>query len=999
MNVIVKFTISLNFIHLLHLKLFVLKRLELVKIISIQALLLLLFSCSTNSIKERASLFSQNIAVNAGMNQGVQSNFGNARFLGGPSNNFMDKTEAESNLRKNVSIRDVFAKNITFTQNNGQLERFYDIKGSDLGAIEYYSRNFGGTAYFMKKGIGFGFTNGELDEKAGDLEAEHHLSRKNYYKSINFNLIFENSNDNVEISASNKQVGIINYFKGPVEDHITNIASYEVLTYKGIYNNIDLTYYQTDTKLKYDYLVEPNGNVEDISMDYQGTKSVSINEQGKLEIETEWGILIDDAPYSYQMIDGKQAEVDVRYSINQNGKVGFQVMKGYDKSKRLVIDPPTMTWCSFAGHTTGDGYLMDVAVDDDGNVYGTGNYNSGFPTNSQTTFESNIHGGEDPFVFKLSADGQTMIYAGYVGGDGGVVNERGWGIDVNANGEAYITGHVSDASRFPFTNGVVQNTIGGGLDMFITKINAAGSAIEYSTFYGGSGDDRAYGIAVDSLGNAYVTGTTNSSSGFAIGAGIEQSTLGGAMDAFVLKLNADASAVDFCTYMGGTSDDLGRSIAVNNSGIYITGATGSSASIAKTGGFQTSLGGGSADAFICKFNSDGSQAYGTYIGGSNEDKGEDIAIKENGEAVIGGYTRSTFSQGFPSVNAVQVDNQGLRDAFVVRLNPDGSTVLNATFMGTAQEECLRNSSPFVLDPAQKSSGVDISSSGQIALVLTSATAGLPLVNALVSSPQGGDVGLGDCYLCVLSEDGDSILFSTYFGGTENDYATGGVKFSGADVYIAGSSHSTSLPTTAGVFQPTRAGGGDMPFVVKYSCLQSTVIEDIEDTTSCENFVFPVILGEFLTGDEAYYIDGSGAALNAGDSIFESDIIHLVDPANTCGNEIKFYVSIEECKDTIVDTTDPVDPVDPTDSCIFDIPNAFTPDGDQVNDVWNIACIDEYPNAEIRVFNRWGSLVHQTTGSAYEAWTGNDLPVGSYFYTIELHDSDVQVFKGKISLIR
>ncbi len=1001
------------------------------------SLTLLMSRCSTDmKFNNAKAAFSEDLT------------FGNAP-------NEKTKDARKATIMQQLSVRSIFEKGITFTENKGQLKRFHDVADSKLGDIKYYTRSFGGTAYFMPKGIGFGFLKNESTSNKNSSESP-------IYNSINFNLLFDGANSDVSIISENKQPGILNYFVGPSENHVNNIASYETVSYKNLYANIDLKYYENNGSLKYDYLIHPAGEVSDISMHYEGIKNAVLNEQGELEIETSWGVLKDAAPYSYQLINGSKQEIDVRYTLSENGNIGFKVFEEYDRSKTLVIDPPTLEWASLVGTNTGYGYLMDIEIDADGNIYGTGNHNTGFAANSQNSFESTIHGGDDPFVFKLSSDGTTLLYAGYVGGDGGIVNERSWGIAVNSNGEAYIAGHVSEASRFPFTSGVVQNTIAGGIDMFVTKINAAGTALAYSTFYGGAGEDRAYSIDVDSAGNAYVTGATTSSASFSSGSNIEQSTYAGALDAFVLRLNSDASAVDFCTYLGGTGDDLGRSIAVNNTGIYITGASASSSGVAKTGAADASFAGGAADAFICKFDFDGSQTYGTYIGGSDEDKGEDIAVKPNGEAIISGYTRSTFSQGFPSVNPVQTDNKGLRDAFVTRVSADGSSVLSSTFMGTAQEENLRNSTPFVLDPAQKAAGVDVSANGEIAFVLTTATTGLPTVNAITSTPQGGSVGLGDAYLCVLSSDGDSIIFSTYFGGSANDYTTGGVKFNGNSVYLAGSSHSPSLPTTAGVYQATRSGGGDIPFVVKYSCIYSTELDTPSTVNTCNYFVLPEIAGNFLSGNEAYFVDSIGTGLMPGDTIFSTSTIHILDSNNKCMNQVKFDVNILEattinslpdstyCEyyvlpsieginltgneayfidstgtkldngDTIFQSStihildtfnnclinskfsveiEDCPPPPPVDSCILSVPNAFTPDGDGVNDVWNIGCISEYPDAVVKVYNRWGTIVHETTGANYVAWDGSELPVGSFVYTIELNDGSSENMKGTLTLVR
>ena len=232
--------------------------------------------------------------------------------------------------------------------------------------------------------------------------------------------------------------------------------------------------------------------------------------------------------------------------------------------------------------------------------------------------------------------------------------------------------------------------------MTVSKINAAGNALLYSSYYGGTGNDYGWAIGVNAANEAYIAGSTNSTTTIA-SVGAYQTVFGGATDAFVLKLTAAGNAVSYCTYYGGTGDDLARDIVLKSTGdAYIAGATTSTSTIASAGSFATVFGGGTSDGFIAVINNAGNgRVYGAYAGGTTEDKVEAIDLKSNGEAVLYGYTRSYIGAGgFPSVNAYQANNGaaagGPRDAFMMRVNAAGSALLNSTFYGTSGEESGRN---------------------------------------------------------------------------------------------------------------------------------------------------------------------------------------------------------------------------------------------------------------------------------------------------------------------
>src|SRR5439155_228724 len=313
-----------------------------------------------------------------------------------------------------------------------------------------------------------------------------------------------------------------------------------------------------------------------------------------------------------------------------------------------------------------------------GNAYVTGFAGSSdFPTTAGA-FQTAFGGGEaDAFVTKLNPTGSALVYTTYLGGDG---FDQGHGIAVDATGNAYVTGHTF-STNFPTTTGTVQPGFSGVSsiigDAFVTKLNATGSALVYSTYLGGGDDDEGFGMAVDATGNAYVTGQTLSTN-FPTTAGTVQPGFAGTIDAFMTKLNPTGSGLVYSTYLGGDSDDLGNGIAVDATGnAYVTGLT-FSTNFPTTPGAVREIFGGILDAFMVKLNPAGTAlVYSTFLGGSSLDEGFGIAVDTAGSAYV---TGGTESPDFPTTpGAVQTGFGGTPDAFVAKLaeinTPAGGNVL------------------------------------------------------------------------------------------------------------------------------------------------------------------------------------------------------------------------------------------------------------------------------------------------------------------------------------
>ena len=341
-----------------------------------------------------------------------------------------------------------------------------------------------------------------------------------------------------------------------------------------------------------------------------------------------------------------------------------------------------LIYSTFIGGSGAD-YGRGIAVDTSGNAYVTGvttDDTTDYPT-TPSAYDMTHNGGNDIFVTKLSSDGSALVYSTFLGGSGA---EQGKSIVVDASGVAYVTGETLDhTTDYPTTTGAFDTTPNGNFDVFVTKLNAAGSALAYSTFLGGSNYDYGYGIAVDTSGSTYVTGYTVSADYPTTGGAYDMGH-NGASDVFVTKLNAAGSALAYSTFLGGSASDYGNGIAVDASGnAYVTGETfDDTTNYPTTGGaFDTSHNGGS-DVFVTKLHALGTALiYSTFLGGSNIDRGNGIAVDASGSAYVTGNTFDTLTDYPTTVGAYNVSPNGSYDAFVTKLNPIGNALTYSTFLG------------------------------------------------------------------------------------------------------------------------------------------------------------------------------------------------------------------------------------------------------------------------------------------------------------------------------
>ncbi|MFZ3094438.1 MAG: SBBP repeat-containing protein, partial [Methanothrix sp.] len=310
---------------------------------------------------------------------------------------------------------------------------------------------------------------------------------------------FENSSRG-EIIGEEQLPGLANFFLGNDSSQwISDIPTFGEIRYKELYPGVDLVFKGGEGYLKHELSLEPGANLSGIVLTYSGQDSLSVAEDGSLLIETSAGNLTDSVPLCYQEINGSREIVEGRYCLVGDNGVGFEI-GDYDRRYPLVIDPALATYLGGSSDDSG----LSLAIDSSGNAYVAGyTASTNFPT--KNPLQASKAGSSDVFVAKINSAGPELSYSTYLGGSG---FDYAKGIAVDGSGNAYVTGYTA-STNFPTIN-QYQASNAGSSDVFVAKINSAGPALSYSTYLGGGGYDYAKGIAVDGSGNAYVAGYTAS---------------------------------------------------------------------------------------------------------------------------------------------------------------------------------------------------------------------------------------------------------------------------------------------------------------------------------------------------------------------------------------------------------------------------------------------------------------------------------------------------------
>jgi hypothetical protein len=596
-------------------------------------------------------------------------------------------------------------------------------------------------------------------------------------------LDFEDANPDVRIRGRERAEAVVSYLKGRPSEWKTDLPTYADVVYEDLWEGIDLVYSSEGGQPKYTFVVEPGADPSRIRLAYRGASAVRLTEEGRLSVETPVTTFEEDVPYSYQEDGGTRTEVASGFALESS------------------------------------------------------------PTAGEGRFGFRV-GPYDP-TKPLVLDPAVLVYCGYIGGTGGGNGDEAFGVAVDAAGAAYVTG-ATTSTDFPATVGAYDTTHNNNRDVLVAKVRADGTGLVYATYIGGAYNDIGRAVAVDSSGNAYVTGDTTSDS-FPTVAGpdlVFNDTPNSETNAFVLKLNAAGSALVYSGFIEGANNDNGRGIVVDTTGFaFVVGDTFSDTLTAPTfpitaGAYDNSW--GNREAFVAKVATNGaSLVYCTYIGGYGTEYAKGIAIDTSGNAYVTGETNDyPNSPPFPVTAGAydQVFNGpgtgAGTDAFVTKLNSTGTALVYSTFLGGTASD--------------SASGISLDASGNAYVVGQTASSDFPRTS--LQTWSGG----WDGFVTKLNSTGTALVYSGFIGGSTYDSATSIAVDGSGSAYVAGSTDSTeaSFPETGGP-DLTYNGGFSDAFVARVNPAGTALL-------------FCTYLGG--SGDEYAYavaVDGLGAAYVAG----------------------------------------------------------------------------------------------------------------------------------------
>lgn len=633
-------------------------------------------------------------------------------------------------------------------------------------------------------------------------------------------------NPEPEVSGEHILPGIVNYLSGNEQRKWkTNLPAYKQIAYRNVYKNIDIKYYGNNSQLEHDIIVMPGGDPSQVKFTCAGITGLLINDDGDLVIAQNGSELRHRKPYIYQEINGKRIEVQGSFHLYDKNTYGFQVAS-YDKDHTLIIDPVLEYSTYLGGSDLEWGY--DLATDNAGNVYIAG-FSSSIDFPLHNALQPQYGGGNwDVFVAKINPAGNGLVYSTLLGGSG---HDSAKGIVVDSAGNAYIAGYTK-SEDFP-VKGAIQPKIGGRSDAFVAKLNPDGNALVYSTYIGGSDDDEANQIALDPAGNVYVTGDTSSPdfpvkgaiqpkiggkadayvtkinpAGDAIvystyfggtkkerGSSITidvsgnacitgdtasrdmlvknafQPKLSGKIDVFVAKINPAGDTLVFSSYLGGSDYDEAYGIVSDSSGnIYLSGNTASQDFPVKNP-LQPKLA-GSYDVFLTKLSPAGDMIiYSTFLGGSDKDENYALALDTEDNVYLTGYT---VSDDFPLKNPLNQQEAGKGDAFISKIDSTGNLLLYSTYMGGNRLDFC--------------SGIAVDKEGSVYLTGYTASPDFPLKGSFQSNIKGArdafasklnskemvaaDLSVAMTSSPLIVETGKNITYTIMIANKGTDKATG-----------------------------------------------------------------------------------------------------------------------------------------------------------------------------------------------------------------------------------
>ena len=792
-------------------------------------------------------------------------------------------------------------------------------------------------------------------------------------------LNFVGSNTVTEVKKLDESAFYYNYFKGNTPSKwASKVHSYGTGIMKDIYNGIDLSVSSSSGVFKYEFILSPNENHEIIKLNYAGQQSLRITSDGDLEITTNLGKIFEGHPYAYQWVNGIKTQVDCSFILD-GVNVSFE-LGAYDESATLVIDP-ILIFATYNGANS-DNFGMTATYGYDGTAYSGGTvYGNDYPTPSNSAFDINsnftvfagAYGITDVFISKYSADGTQMLWSTFLGGgNNNQGTETAHSLICDQDDNVYVFGATSSAD-FPTSTGAFDATHNGGdaaqfqfngvthdaqgVDLYVSKISADGSALMGSSFIGGSGNDGMnyaaaslpynavnlynglvsnYGdqfrgeIMLDAANNVIVASCTKSNNFPTVNA--FQNTNAGNQDGVVFKISSDFTQLLFSSYYGGSGDDACYSVKVDESeNIVFAGGTASNDLLGTTGGFQVNNSGGSTDGFVVKMPPGGNSiTQASYIGTNQYDQVFFVEIDRVNSIFLLGQS---VGGNFPIQNATY--SNGASSNFIIKLDSSLTTNIASTRFGNGSPDIHISPAAFLVDNCG-----NLYVSGWGANILQ----GTPL-NGMPVTPdafQGTSPNGFDFYLMVLYRDFSDILYGSYLGGPNSDeHVDGGTsRFDKNGIVYqsvcGGCGGNSDFPTTTDAWSSVNNSSNCNNLIYKFDVEIIPVADfSVDQTIGCNDFT--VTFDNISSDSDTYLWD-------FGDGELDSTTYNPVQTYTEAGSyEVNLFVTDSVCQLTdsaqitvvVVDSViaEVIDPINICNSEPFDMSvNTY---GTATNFIWSL----------------------------------------------------------------
>lgn len=740
--------------------------------------------------------------------------------------------------------------------------KFIENKGQWPSLVKFRADIPGGALFLENGGLSYNFFDNSILKKLHDGRIEKPEDAVLKFHALKVR--FLNSNPLVETGGENKFAEYFNYYLGNDSNKwASSVSAYQKINYDDLYSGINLDIYTKNNTLKYDFIVQPQSDLSQLKMYYEGAVKICIS-NGDLVVTTSLGTLREKKPYCYQIVSGKLNVVPCEFLLSHD-TVSFKFPKGYNRKEQLIIDPE-LIFSTYSG-SYADNFGYTATFDSEGFLYAAGTvFAIGYPV-TPGAFQTTYNGGyeiTDIGITKYDTSGTKRIFSTYLGGKS---TELPHSLIVNSNDELFLFG-TTGSRNFPITSKAPYPAFKGGeevffyglsayfeegTDMFIVKFNKDGSALLASSFIGGTlndginssrslrynyADEIRGEIDIDKEDNVYIVSCTQSVDLQIIGNSFQKNHNGGNLDGCIIKFNKDISKVLWSSYLGGASEDAIYSIAIDSEeNIYLAGGTNSNNFPANSNILPKNTIGGRADGFIAHVSTDGTKIlHSVYMGSATYDQIYFVELSMAGDVFVLGQTYAPDSTYIINVKYSK-PNSG---QFITKINSALDTVIWSTVFGTGSG--IPNISPtaFLVDICSKiylAGWGGTPKSEDFTNFADPVTHPFNMETTRDKIPDPVPDDQKNFYLMVLADDASQLVYATFLGGNESaEHVDGGTS---------------RFDRKGKIYQSVCAGcGGHSDFPIKPFNAVSPTNQSIRPHINCNNAVFkfdfnlPIVIADF-----------------------------------------------------------------------------------------------------------------------------------------------------------